>query len=139
MKTAIDTNIISALWAGQPSAPAAEAALTHASEAGNLVICGVVFAELIAHPNISHASIGRFLDEAAIDVDSEMDRAIWEEAGIRYAAYCRRRRSVGEKRERRLLADFIIGAHAQAKADRLLTFDRSRYSRDFPKLKLMTA
>ncbi len=35
----------------------------------------------------------------------------------------------------RLLADFIIGSHALAHADRFMTLDPQRYARDFPELK----
>jgi len=34
------------------------------------------------------------------------------------------------------LADFIIGSHALAQADRLMTLDPKRYKQDFPELKL---
>jgi len=37
-----------------------------------------------------------------------------------------------------LLADFIVGAHALTRSDRLLTLDPSRYSRDFPELEQIT-
>jgi predicted nucleic acid-binding protein len=38
-----------------------------------------------------------------------------------------------------LLADFIIGSHALAQADRFMTLDPKRYARDFPDLKLVGA
>jgi predicted nucleic acid-binding protein len=38
---------------------------------------------------------------------------------------------------KRLLADFIIGSHALAQADRLMTLDPKRYRQDFPELKLI--
>ena len=37
---------------------------------------------------------------------------------------------------KRLLADFIIGSHALAQADRFMTLDPKRYERDFPEPKL---
>jgi predicted nucleic acid-binding protein len=39
---------------------------------------------------------------------------------------------------RRLLVDFVIGAHALLRADRLLTLDTSLYKQDFPDLKIIT-
>ena len=38
---------------------------------------------------------------------------------------------------RRLVVDFLIGAHASLHADRLCTFDPRFYARDFPKLPLI--
>jgi len=38
---------------------------------------------------------------------------------------------------RRILADFVVGAHALLRTDRLFTFDRDRYMTDFPELPLM--
>ena len=46
--------------------------------------------------------------------------------------------NVRENTPKRLLADFVIGAHALYSADRLLTLDEGRYRRDFPELKLLT-
>jgi predicted nucleic acid-binding protein len=36
-----------------------------------------------------------------------------------------------------LLADFLIGAHALVQADQLLTLDSTRYSQDFPEVRLL--
>ena len=38
----------------------------------------------------------------------------------------------------RLLVDYAIGSHALMRADRLLTFDRTRYVQDFPRLQIAT-
>jgi hypothetical protein len=45
-------------------------------------------------------------------------------------------RNAGGRRDR-VLADFFIGAQAQAKADRLLTRDRGFYKKYFRSVKLM--
>jgi predicted nucleic acid-binding protein len=45
-----------------------------------------------------------------------------------------RSRAGGKKR---LLVDFLIGAHAFLCADRLLTLDPHRYVQNFPKLRLI--
>jgi predicted nucleic acid-binding protein len=47
------------------------------------------------------------------------------------------RRNSGGGELRRLLVDFLIGAHAELRAERLLTLDPSRYTQDFPALRLM--
>jgi predicted nucleic acid-binding protein len=48
-----------------------------------------------------------------------------------------RNRQLKKQGPRRLLADFIIGSHALAQADRLMTLDPKRYKQDFPELKLI--
>ena len=51
--------------------------------------------------------------------------------------YAKRRRRSAPQGPKRLLADFIIGSHALAQADRFLTLDPKRYKRDFPELKFI--
>jgi predicted nucleic acid-binding protein len=51
MITALDTNIPSALWSGKPFAASVAASLARASQEGCLVVCGVVYAELLAYPS----------------------------------------------------------------------------------------
>jgi predicted nucleic acid-binding protein len=81
--------------------------------------------------------LGQFLSDADVVVDFELDEQVWLEAGRRYARYAKRRRRSGQEQPRRLLADFLIGAHALLTADRLITLDKGRYERDFPELKLV--
>ena len=57
---------------------------------------------------------------------------LWREAAGRFAAYARRRRRSGGGQPKRLLVDFLIGAYAFLRADRLLTLDPRRYAEDFP-------
>ncbi len=54
-------------------------------------------------------------------------------AGVAHCAY----RAAGGTREK-LLADFLIGGHAQSIGAALLTRDARRYRRYFPELKLIT-
>jgi len=73
---------------------------------------------------------------------------IAREMGIRYepftpevctlaASFWRKYRSKGGPR-RRILADFLIGAHAQLLSDILLTRDRGLYRRYFKELRVVT-
>jgi len=66
--------------------------------------------------------------------DFLLDEAVWQEAGATYAAYAQRRRHSKDGFSKRLLVDFIVGAHAILQADRLLTLDAARYQVAFPKL-----
>jgi hypothetical protein len=136
MRTAIDTNILSAIWAPEPNAEELTRTLSQARDQGSLVICGAVFAETMANPGADEKFVRSFLDRTGIDVDFLFNEQIWLLAGLRYGQYVERRRSSSRKSEKRLLADYIIGAHAMLAADRLMTMDR-RYELDFPDLKLV--
>lgn len=137
MRTALDTNVLSAILDGEPQAKALAGKLGEARRGGSIVICGAVFAEAMAHARATESSLRRFLGEVGVDIDFELGEAVWVEAGNRNAAYAARRRASSGGVARRLLADFIIGAHALVEADRLMTLDRGRYERDFPELKLV--
>jgi predicted nucleic acid-binding protein len=50
MRTAIDTNVISALWSNESAAPKAAQRLGEAKSQGGLLIAPVVYAELLAYP-----------------------------------------------------------------------------------------
>jgi predicted nucleic acid-binding protein len=137
MRTALDTNIISALWASEPLARQVEALLVRARQEGGLVICGPVYAELRAHPLVKSKFVDQFLSDTNIVVDFEMDEPVWKEAARAFAEYANRRRKSGGDQPKRLLADFIIGAHSLLHADCLLTLDPDRYRQSFPKLPLL--
>jgi predicted nucleic acid-binding protein len=138
MRTAIDTNIISALWTGEPSAEKVTAILALSSDLGGLTIAAPAYAELLAYPGATPGFVDSFLDSTRAVIDFRLDEAIWREAGLRFAKYAARRRLRRGGAPRRLLADFIIGAHALLRADRLLTLDLPLYARDFPELKIIT-
>ena len=138
MRTTIDTNIISALWTGESEVEKIVATLARARRAGGLTISAPVYAELLAYPGATTEFVDGFLDSSGASVDFRLDEAIWRKAGLRFAKYAARRRTSRAGTPRRLLADFIIGAHASLSADRLLTLDVLLYARDFPELKLLT-
>ena len=136
MRTAVDTNIFSALWSGEPTASAVVALLGEARAKGGIVICGAVYAELLAHPKATQAFVDGFLMQTGVTAEFDTDEKIWRDAARAYARYAQRRRVSGGTQTKRLLVDFIVGAHAVNRADRLLTLDVSRYAQDFPKLTL---
>ena len=128
MITALDTNILLDVFApderfGPPSRDRLEAAYN----AGGIIVCDVVYAELVPG----------FGDRAALDGAlravnahlSPIDSAIAWEAGVRWKRY---RRAGGPRT--RILADFLIGAHALVAADVFLTRDRGFYDTYFPDL-----
>ena len=134
MRTAIDTNILSALWSNEPLASRIANRLAEAHAQGGLVVCAPVYAELLAHPSASERFVHQFLEETGVAVDFGLTKEIWRQAGRGFAAYVHRRRRSGGGSAKRLLVDFIVAAHALRSADRLMTLDPSRYARDFPRL-----
>ena len=136
MKTAVDTNVFSALWSREPGAGEMIALLGQARSQGGVVVCGAVYAELLAHPKASAVFVDDFLLQTGVAVEFDLDEKIWRDVARAYAGYAQRRRRSGSTQAKRLLVDFLIGAHATHRADRLLTLDASRYVKDFPRLAL---
>ena len=134
MRTALDTNVLSALWSGEPSARGIESVLFKAQGEGGLVICAPVYCELLAHPSATQRFVQEFLGETGIFVDFLLDEQVWQRAANAFVAYAQRRRRSRGGSPKRMLVDFVIAAHALLRADRLMTLDASRYRRDFPKL-----
>jgi predicted nucleic acid-binding protein len=101
------------------------------------VICGPVYSELLAaSPRLSIGLVDEFLLDTGIDVECELSRDIWQQAGLRFATYAARRKKSKGTEPRRIIADFVIGAHALLRADRLLTFNAADFRIDFPELAL---
>lgn len=137
MRTAIDTNVVSAIWSSEQSAEKAAVKLGEAKMEGALLISPVVFAELLAYPGATEPFVFGFLEATGIVIDYRLEERVWNETGRRFADYAIRRRKATGERPRRLLADFLIGAHALVQAERLFTLDPTRYSQDFPELRLL--
>jgi hypothetical protein len=137
MRTAIDSNVISAIWSGEPSAPGLIAQLGEARQEGALLISPFVFAELHAYPGATEDFIRKFAESTGVFIDYQLKEQVWAETGKRFASYAARRRQSSGSSPKRLLADFLIGAHALVQADRLMTLDPSRYRQDFPEVPLL--
>jgi hypothetical protein len=137
MRTALDTNVLSALWSSEPTASRVVAQLEQAHTQGGLVISAPVYAELLAHPSATPRFVGEFLSETGIAVDFDLGEPVWQQAARSFAAYAERRRRSRGGPPKRLLVDFIIASHALLRADRLMTLDATRYEHDFPKLRLV--
>jgi len=137
MRTAIDANVFSAIWSAEASAERVVAQLGVLQGEGALLISPFVFAELLAYPGATEAFVRRFLDATGVRIDIRLEETMWTEAGNRFARYAARRRKTTGQSPRRLLADFLIGAHALVQAERLLTLDPKVYQQDFPELQLL--
>lgn len=137
MRTAIDTNVISIIWSGDPPATEAASLLGRVASEGALVICAPVYVELMANPKATQHFVDQFISTTRVQVDFDIDEAVWRETARRFAGYALRRRKSAGGEAKRLLVDFIIGAHASLHADRLYTLDPHHYAQDFPKLPLI--
>jgi len=137
MTTAIDTNVIVALWDPDDSLnSAASSALDSAVAHGATIISGPVFAELLALPRRREDFVDEFLRDTGIAVDWDVDEAVWRAAGLAFQAYAKRRRTQERTGPRRILADFVIGAHALERGHKLLTLDEGLYRAAFPRLEI---
>ena len=135
MITALDTNVLVALWDDDDALnSAALAALDNAFERGGLVISGVVFAELMAFPGRTEKFLDKFLADTQVSVDWAMTEAICRTAGHAFKSYADRRRKQLADGPRRIIADFLIGAHAFENGYGLLTLDYRNFHTSFPKL-----
>ena len=137
MTTALDTNILSALWnVNDTLNRVAAKALQDTQEKDSIVICGVVYAELLAAAGRTEAFMDKFCEEARISVDWELAEKIWRTAGRAFQGSVARRKKHGGTEPRRLLADFLVGAHAVENGYKLLTADAGIYKASFPRLTL---
>jgi predicted nucleic acid-binding protein len=139
MTTAIDTNVIVALWDAEDALyRPARVALEAAQNEGGLVIVAPVYAELMAGPGRSEKFIDQFCEDTHIAVEWDLEKDVWRAAGAAFQRYAAQRRRQRDSEVRRILADFVIGAHAWVSGYRLLTLDDRLYKAAFPKLQVVT-
>lgn len=131
MITAIDTNVLlDILLPNEAFYETSAKALQEAAGEGALVICDIVYAELCIHFE-TQRECDSFLESNEIRVQS-----LAREAHFLASRVWRIYRQQGGKRTR-ILADFLVGAHAQNQAARLISRDRGFYRNLFPSLKLL--
>lgn len=138
--TALDTNVLITLLNADAQADVrrAQTALEEASARGEVLVSPVVHAELLAAPLRDEAFLEAFLKDTRIRVDWRFTRSMWRSAGLAFGSYAQRRRAqAGDPGPRRILADFLIGAHAAEVNACLLTFDDGVCKAAFPELEVI--
>ncbi len=138
MTSSIDSNVFISLWdvRSEVHRPARES-LDRAQKAGDLVVTGCVYAELLAGQGRSASGLDDFFADTNIAIEWQMNERIWKRAGEAFHAYVvRRKRSHGQT-PRRILTDFLIGAHAESNGYALLTQDQRLYRTSFPSLRVV--
>ncbi len=134
MRTAIDSSVVLDLLMADPRhAARSEAALRQCASEGALIVGECVVAEIAPAIGGRGSEVGDLLRDWGVEFvpATEESAAL---AGAMFGAYLARRRPSGP---RRVVPDFLIGAHATVLADRLLARDRGYYRDYFKRLVLI--
>ncbi|HEY1210632.1 MAG TPA: PIN domain-containing protein [Terracidiphilus sp.] len=138
MTISIDSNVIAALWNDKDVLnEVAVRMFGNLIDHESFVVSGPVYSELMAGPLRDEESLDLFFADTRIKIDWTMNEEIWRVAGRAYDGHVLRRKKSGSGPPRRILADFLIGAHAFVRDYSLLTIDYEHYKIAFPALQII--
>ena len=132
MISAVDTNVLLDVFLPDKRFAEQSARLLKlAYDEGALIICEIVYAELVPQFSDRHTLDSALANLNMAVLSSNTDIAFL--AGERWGQY----RKTGGTRNR-IITDFLIGSHATIKAERFLTRDRGFYKSYFPELTILS-